>query len=69
MIGCLRTRVRKQPIMQLILSLRMNSSFITSRPGVHRVATQNDKFAGAFVCQNVCRNKIVLSQSLQADTF
>ena len=28
MIGC----VRKQPIDVLILSLRMNSSFITSRP-------------------------------------
>ena len=34
MIGCLRTRVRKQPIIALYLSLRMNSSFITSRPCV-----------------------------------
>ena len=44
MIGCLRTHVRKQPIIALyvsassqslrfILSLRMNSSFKTSRPG------------------------------------
>ena len=34
MIGYLQTRVRKQPIIALILSLRMNSSFITSRPGL-----------------------------------
>ena len=33
MIGCLRTPVRKQPIIANYLSLRMNSSFITSRPG------------------------------------
>ena len=34
MSGCLRTRVRKQPMIRFILSLRMNSSFITSRLGV-----------------------------------
>ena len=33
MIGCLRTGVRKQPIIAFILSLRLYSSFITSRPG------------------------------------
>ena len=37
MIDCLRTRVRKQQIIPFILSLRMNSSFITSRPGVLRL--------------------------------
>ena len=35
MIGCLRTCVRKQPIIAICLSLRMNSSFITSRPGIN----------------------------------
>ena len=32
MIGCLQTRVRKQPIIDFILSLRLYSSFITSGP-------------------------------------
>ena len=32
MIGCLQTRVRKQPIIAFYFSLRMYSSFITSRP-------------------------------------
>ena len=34
MIGYLRTFIRKQPIIALYLSLRLYSSFITSRPGV-----------------------------------
>ena len=37
MIGCFRTRVRKQPIIALILSFRMNSSFLTPRPGFQTV--------------------------------
>ena len=32
MIGCLLTRVRKQPIIALFLCLRLYSSFITLRP-------------------------------------
>ena len=31
MIGCLRTRVQKQPIIALYLELKINSSFITLR--------------------------------------
>ena len=33
MIDCLRTCILKQPIIALILSMRINSSFKTSRPG------------------------------------
>ena len=47
----------------------MNSSCITWRPGVHRVATQNDNFTDAFVCQDVHRNEIVMSESLHADAI
>ena len=37
MIGCLRTRVHKQPIMRFILSLRLYSSFITSKTESRRL--------------------------------
>ena len=35
MIGCLRTRVRKQPIIGLYFEFENELKFITSRPDVH----------------------------------